>query len=121
MANLADQKVDYIEMPGRDLPGTRAFFEAVFGWTFEDYGPAYTAWNDGRLTGGFYQAEDVPGGGALIVLYAADLEATLEAVRAQGAKISKEIFSFPGGRRFQFIEPSGNELSVWSEDPGAQA
>ena len=114
----ADRKIDYIELPARDLQLAKAFYGSVFGWQFVDYGPEYCAFNDGRLDGGFYQANlnaTTANGSVLVVLYADDLEATLARVREGGGCIVKEIFSFPGGRRFQFADPNGNELAVWSE------
>lgn len=110
-------KIDYVEFAAADLVGTKAFFTEVFGWKFTDYGPAYTAFSGSGLEGGFYSAElrsRHGEGGALIVLYSDDLEGTLEAVRSGGGEICKDIFSFPGGRRFHFLEPSGNELAVWT-------
>lgn len=112
-----DQKIDYLEFAARDLAATRAFFGAAFGWTFEEYGPDYLAFSDGRLDGGFFRADaksTVATGGALVVFYADDLEATLEAVTKAGGSITKTIFTFPGGRRFHFEEPSGNEFAVWA-------
>ena len=113
-----DQKIDYVEFPARDLPATKAFFEIVFGWSFTDYGPEYSAFSDQGLDGGFYKADlsaSTKTGSALIVLYSARLEETLAKVEKAGGRIVKPIFSFPGGRRFHFSEPSGNELAVWSE------
>jgi uncharacterized protein len=115
----ADQTIDYIELPARDLERAKAFYAAVFGWTFEDYGPDYCAFNDGRLDGGFYRAEmqtSTANGSALVVIYASDLEGTRARVLQRGGEIVREIFSFPGGRRFQFADPNGNELAVWSEE-----
>lgn len=112
-------KIDYVEFAAADLVGTKAFFTEVFGWKFTDYGPAYTAFSGSGLEGGFYSTElrsRQGEGGALIVLYSDDLEGTLEAVRSGGGEICKGIFSFPGGRRFHFLEPSGNELAVWTEE-----
>jgi len=106
--------MDYIEFPGTDLPKTKAFYEQVFGWKFTDYGPDYTSFADGRLAGGFSKERQV-GGGPLVVIYAHDLAATEAKVRAAGGQIVKDTFSFPGGRRFHFTDPSGNELAVWSE------
>ncbi len=106
--------VDYIEFGATDIPGTRAFYEAVFGWKFTDYGPGYTSFEDGRLAGGF-TTDMSPGASPLVVLYARDLEGAYAAVAAHGGAIVKEIFTFPGGRRFHFKDPSGNELAVWSE------
>lgn len=113
-----DRRVDYIELPGTDLVATRAFYEAVFGWAFTDYGPRYTSFEDGRITGGFDATREVgpSNHGALIVLFADDLEACQAAVEAQGGQVVQAIFSFPGGRRFHFVDPSGNELAVWSHD-----
>jgi predicted enzyme related to lactoylglutathione lyase len=109
-----DGKIDYIELPGGDLGVTQAFYRRAFGWTFADYGPSYAAFSEG-LDGGFQadaaQAPSAP----LAILYARDLEAMQARVLGAGAAIVKPIFSFPGGRRFHFRDPSGNELAVWSE------
>lgn len=107
-------KIDYIELGATDLELTKNFYRTVFGWTFTDYGPDYTSFTDGRLDGGF-ATQTERGTNPLIVIYATDLEATYEQVKVIGGKISKKIFSFPGGRRFHFTDPSGNELAVWSE------
>ena len=111
-----DGKIDYVEMPGGDLPGTKAFYTAAFGWTFTDYGPEYAAYSEG-LDGGFDAA---PAGGGvpakpLVILYAHDLEAMQAKVEAAGGAVTVPIFSFPGGRRFHFRDPAGNELAGWSE------
>ncbi len=111
-----DRQVDYIEFPALDLAATKAFYTAAFGWKFTDYGPDYTSFEDGRLAGGFEkQAKAGTGGGPLVVIYAADLAAMEARVRAAGGAIVKEIFPFPGGRRFHFTDPSGNQLAVWSD------
>jgi uncharacterized protein len=110
-----DKRIDYIEFPAADIARTRAFYTAVFGWKFTDYGSDYTSFEDGRIAGGFAKVDTVVRGGPLVVMYAADLSAIETAVKAAGGKIVKETFSFPGGRRFQFTDPNGNELSVWSE------
>src|SRR4051812_33255810 len=116
MSNTAnDRRIDYIEFPATDIAGTKKFYQEIFGWKFEDYGPEYTSFQDGRLAGGFWTAPAVARGGVLIVLYASDLEGTEAKIRAAGGQIVKEIFSFPGGRRFHFTDPNGNELAVWSE------
>ena len=114
-AKSNDGRMDYIEFPATDIVKTKTFYEKVFGWEFTDYGPDYTSFADGRLAGGFSKERKPIEGGPLVVVYAQDLAATEQAVRNAGAKISKEIFSFPGGRRFHFIDPNGNELAVWSE------
>lgn len=110
--------IDYIEMPTRDLAATKKFFHALFGWTFTDYGPEYASFDDGRMAGGFYAANktaDVAGGGALIVFYHAGLGQMRDKVKALGGEITKDIFDFPGGRRFQFREPGGGEFAIWAE------
>src|SRR5688500_4359815 len=109
-----DRTIDYIEFPARDLQRAKEFYAAAFGWKFEDYGPDYCAFSDGRLDGGFFRSEQqstTATGAALAVLYATDLEGTLRTVRDHGGRIVKEIFSFPGGRRFHFADPNGNELA----------
>jgi len=114
----AHEKINYIELAAHDLVATKAFFSKAFGWTFEDFGPEYTAFSDEGVDGGFYQAElksVADQGGALVVFYSANLEETLEKVKSAGGVIVKETFSFPGGRRFQFCEPSGNEFAVWTD------
>jgi predicted enzyme related to lactoylglutathione lyase len=112
------EKINYVEYPARNLAATKAFFQKAFGWTFQDYGPEYAAFSDQGLDGGFYKADmaaSTSKGSALIVLYSDRLEETLAKVTAAGGKVVKPIFSFPGGRRFHFTEPSGNELAVWAK------
>jgi len=119
-----ERKIDYIELPARDLDAVQAFYERVFDWKFTDYGPDYRAFTDGRLAGGFYRADlqsTTAAGAALLVLFAADLESTRADVLSSGGTLVKDIFSFPGGRRFQFADPNGNELAVWSDRPGPGA
>lgn len=108
-------QMDYIEFPATDIEATKRFYNAVFGWTFTDYGPNYTSFHDGRLAGGFTMSAKPVKGGALVVLYAQDLAATRRKVVESGGKITIEPFEFPGGRRFHFADPNGNELAVWSE------
>lgn len=112
------EKMNYFEFPAKDLAGTKAFFESVFGWSFTDYGPGYTVFENQGLDGGFFQsdlASSTEKGAALIVFYSSQLEATLAKVEKAGGSILKPIYSFPGGRRFHFAEPSGNEFAVWGE------
>jgi predicted enzyme related to lactoylglutathione lyase len=110
-----DRRIDYIEFPVTDVPAAKRFYGQAFGWTFEDYGPDYASFRDGRLDGGFRKEAAVVTGGPLVVLYARDLEGMAQAIGAAGGRIIRPIFSFPGGRRFHFTDPSGNELAVWSE------
>jgi predicted enzyme related to lactoylglutathione lyase len=109
--------IDYIEMPSRDLAATKRFFSALFGWSFQDYGPDYATFDDGRTTGGFFTSEKTAGvdaGAPLIVFYHLELEKTRTKVVDLGGKITKEIFEFPGGRRFHFREPDGSDFAIWS-------
>jgi len=99
-------------MPAAQMGATKQFYGAVFGWKFEDYGPDYASFHDGRLAGGLARGELKS---VLPVIYASNLAAAVEKVKAAGGVIVKEIFSFPGGRRFHFTDPSGNELAVWSD------
>lgn len=108
-------RIDYIEFPAVDIPKTKAFYTVVFGWKFTDYGPEYTSFEDGRLAGGFYKKDAATAGGPLVVLYSADLAGVQSKVQAAGGAIVKQIFSFPGGRRFHFRDPAGNELAIWSD------
>lgn len=107
--------IDYVEFTVRDLSQAKRFFTAAFGWTFNDYGPAYAGIQGAeREQGGLREGEPASGGGPLVVLYSEDLDVSLAAVRAAGGELTREPFEFPGGRRFQFKDPSGNELAVWA-------
>ncbi len=113
-----DKHVNYVEFPAKNLADTKAFFEKAFDWAFQSWGDEYIAFSNSGLDGGFYRAEktsDSDSGAALVVLYSSEIEATQESVKSAGGVIVKEIFTFPGGRRFHFREPSGNELAVWSD------
>lgn len=115
---MTSVKINYIELPARNLEGTKQFFSDAFGWQFIDYGSDYIAMQNAGLDGGFYRSElvvETAKGSALVVLYSSNLEATLVKVEAAGGQIVKQIFCFPGGRRFHFSDPSGNEYAVWSE------
>ncbi|HEY3777524.1 MAG TPA: VOC family protein [Rhizomicrobium sp.] len=112
----ADGSLDYIELPGSDIPATKHFYAVVFGWSFTDYGPDYAAFQspDGREGGFNAERKVVAGGGPLVVIYANDLDSMEAKVRATGAEIlSREEFT--GGRRFHFRDPNGNEIAVWTK------
>ena len=111
--------IDYVEFSVRDLPEAQRFFAAALGWSFTDYGPTYASFSSAEagIDGGFEQvdAPPSPGGRVLVVLYASDLEATQAKIEAAGGRITKPTYAFPGGRRFHFSGPDGNEMAVWSE------
>lgn len=110
-------KIDYVEFPSTDISLTKAFFTAAFGWSFTDYGPEYVAFSDAGLEGGFFLSDktvSTDNGSALVVLYSDNLEQTQKTVVSAGGSIVKAIFSFPGGRRFHFADPNGNEYAVWT-------
>ena len=107
--------IHYIELKSTDLEKTKKFYSEAFGWTFTDYGATYTAFTNSGLEGGFEFTEEPIQNGVLVVLHHESLEAIREKILHLGAKISIDIFSFPGGKRFQFLDPSGNELAVWTE------
>jgi len=112
----AEQQIDYVEIPVTDPAGARDFFGALFGWSFEAWGDDYISFKDGRLDGGFRRSEvPAPATGVLLIFYSADLERDVTRVQDLGATISQDIFSFPGGRRFHFVDPTGNEYAIWSD------
>lgn len=108
-----NRQIDNIEFAVGSIERSKAFYGAAFGWTFTDYGPTYTEFSDGRLSGGFTTGEVRPGG-PLVILYADELAATRRRIEAAGGTIVRDTFDFPGGRRFHFRDPDGYELAVWS-------
>lgn len=118
---MTKETINYIELPATDIEGTKRFFNEAFGWSFIDYGPDYCSFQGAGLDGGFYRSEQsarTDTGSALVVLYSDDLEASLTTVEQNGGIVIKPIFDFPGGRRFHFSDPSGNEFAIWSESAG---
>ncbi|MGB5235990.1 MAG: VOC family protein [Flavobacteriaceae bacterium] len=112
---MINNHIDYIEFKARDLGIIKDFYSKLFGWKFTDYGPTYCSFSESGINGGFEKTEDPIINGVLIVLYHEDLETIKQEITIKGGEIAKEIFSFPGGRRFHFRDPSGNELAVWSD------
>jgi uncharacterized protein len=110
-----DLQIDYIEFPVKDLNKTKEFYSRLLGWKFEDYGPDYASFHDGRIGGGFYTSPEVKTGGPLVVIYTTDIHGMEKKVVAAGSKIVKPTFEFPGGRRFHFLDPSGHELAIWTD------
>jgi len=110
-------KINYIEIPSKNIEVSKKFFTEVFGWKFVDYGPDYCSFGNEGIDGGFYRADltvSTDTGSALVVLYSSELEATQSKIEESGGKIKRPIFDFPGGRRFHFTDPNGNEYAVWS-------
>ncbi len=115
---MIDKKINYLELPALDFDAIQKFYETVFNWTFTDYGTEYRAFNDGSMDGGFYKSDQhsfTASGAALIVIYSIDLGQLQQLILDNGGTIKKQIFSFPGGRRFHFTDPAGNELAAWSD------
>ena len=114
---LNHHEINYIEFEVSDMRQTQQFYESAFDWKFNDYGPGYAGIqkHGGGEVGGLRLSSEVAAGVPLVILYSSDLDGSLVAVRAAGGKVTKEPFEFPGGRRFHFKDPSGNELAVWSE------
>ena len=112
------EKINYVEFPAQDIKATKDFFSTVFGWSFVDYGPEYCAFSNAGIDGGFFKSNlssSPANGSALIILYSSDLELTQNKIENAGGPIVKSIYSFPGGRRFHFCDPNGNEFAVWSD------
>jgi len=109
-------KINYIELPVIDMAASKVFYTAAFGWSYVDYGPTYAAFEGAGIDGGLDAESDrkPSKNGALVVLHTDKLEAAQQAVEAAGGNITVPIFAFPGGRRFHFTDPSGNELAVWT-------
>jgi len=107
-------RINYIEFRAKDLEAIKKFYSATFGWKFTDYGPDYAAFNDGALDGGFERGKPSGQSSPLVILYSDNLETSLDNIKKNGGSITKPIYSFPGGRRFHFADPAGNELAVWS-------
>lgn len=111
-----EKRIDYVEIPVTDPAAARSFFGALFDWSFEDWGEDYVSFNDGRLDGGFRRAQEpVPAGSVLVIFYSHDLERDRDRVITLGARVNVDIFDFPGGRRFHFIDPTGTEYALWSD------
>ena len=111
---LKHEQVQYIEFLSKDIVRAKKFYSDSFGWKFTDYGPAYTAFEGDYVDGGFTPGEPVKGS-ILVILYSANIETTQDKVKSAGGTIVKDIFNFPGGRRFHFTDLDGYELAVWSE------
>ena len=110
-----NNRIDYIELKANDLEAIKEFYSKVFKWKFKDYGDSYVSFSKSGLRGGFEKSDGVQSSSTLVVLFHKNLEKVQNKIVKAGGKISAETFSFPGGSRFQFLDPSGNELAVWSD------
>lgn len=113
--DFKNNHINYVEFKANDLEKTKQFYTKAFAWAFTDYGPTYSSFSESGLAGGFEQTDCGIVNGALLVLYHKDLDFIKNKTIEAGGKITKDIFSFPGGRRFHFTDPDGNELAVWSD------
>jgi predicted enzyme related to lactoylglutathione lyase len=114
------EKINYVELPASDFVATKAFFGTVFGWTFTAYGDQYLSFDQAGIDGGFYQSDltsTTATGSTLLVFYSERLEETRGKIESAGGRIVQDPFDFPGGRRFHFTDPNGNEFAVWSDQP----
>lgn len=116
-AEPVHHSINYVELNVSDLERAIAFYGGAFGWEFTTYAPVYAGIKgpDGTEVGGLSVSEDLrPAGGPFVILYSEDLDASAQTVRDNGGEVTMEPYAFPGGRRFHFTDPSGNELGVWS-------
>ena len=108
-------KIDYVELASSNIVATSAFLAAAFGWGFVDYGPHYKGFAGAGLDGGIDGSGEGPPAAPLIILKTDDLADATRRVEAAGGVITRPIYGFPGGRRFHFREPGGNQLAIWAE------
>lgn len=112
----AENQINYIEIPVADMQQASEFLARMFGWQFQHWGDDYYSFNDGHIDGGLSKSDKpASAAGVLLVFYSNDLERDVQRVKDLGGTISEDIFSFPGGRRFHFFDPSGNQYAMWSE------
>ncbi|WP_291866259.1 VOC family protein [Maribacter sp.] len=112
---MKNNTIHFIELQATNLDEIKKFYGNTFGWSFTDYGDAYCDFHEAGISGGFAKTDIMTTGGTLVVLYHTNLQEAMDNVINHGGKIWKEIFSFPGGSRFEFIDPSGNKLAVWND------
>jgi predicted enzyme related to lactoylglutathione lyase len=115
MMEMKNNHINYVEFKAKDLVKVKEFYTSCFTWSFTDYGPDYVAFDESGLQGGFEKSEEKIVNGALVILYHQDLKKIKETIIKNGGTISKDIFAFPGGKRFHFVDPAGNELAIWSD------
>lgn len=113
---MQKNKIIYLELPATDVPATKQFYAKLFGWTFQDYGPTYAAFSNSGLEGGFNADPAGRTQAPLTVIETGNIAAMEQKVREAGGTIVTPTFSFPGGRRFHFLDPHGNELAIMQAD-----
>ena len=111
-----ENNIDYVEFKAHDLAKTKQFYTSCFEWRFKDHGTSYMSFSNSGLKGGFERTENNIPKGVLIVLYHANLDLIKNKIIEAGGTITKDAFAFPGGHRFHFEDPSGNELAIWSDE-----
>jgi predicted enzyme related to lactoylglutathione lyase len=107
---------NYVELPAADIAAARTFYAEVFGWDLIDYGPSYSATTSGDVNVGLQGDPAEAPKAPLPVMEVTDIDAALAMVSAAGGTIVQQIFSFPGGKRFQFLDPNGNELAIMQRE-----
>jgi predicted enzyme related to lactoylglutathione lyase len=112
-------RISYVELPVKNVAGVRDFYAKAFGWGFTDFGPDYSATTGGDVDVGLNGSKDQAIAHLLPIVEVQDLEAALDSVTAAGGEVTVPIFAFPGGRRFHFRDPDGNELGVFVNEPDA--
>ena len=110
-----DFTINYVEFGVKAIAETKRFYGEAFGWQFQDWGGDYASFEGAGVDGGFRADDHTTITHPLVILFASDLESALARVEKAGGRILKPIFSFPGGRRFHFADPAGNELAIWSD------
>jgi uncharacterized protein len=109
---MSKNKVAYIELPATNTEEMKAFYGSLFGWSFQDWGPDYTAFSDSGLEGGFHAGEEHRTKAPLVIIETDDIHGMAQEVEKKGGTITLPIFNFPGGRRFHFTDPGGNEVAI---------
>ncbi len=113
---LSMSRINFVELPTSDLAASRRFYSDAFGLSFTDFGPTYSCTMTGDVDLGLQADSAEATAGTLAVIEADDLEGALEAVKKAGGTITRSVFAFPGGRRFHFRDPGGNELAALKAD-----
>lgn len=113
---MAKNHVSYLELPATDVASLKSFYGGVFGWTHQDWGPDYATVHGSGLEIGYNGSDEGKSGNPLAMIETDEIEAVEAQVRAAGGSITQPIFQYPGGRRFHFTDPAGNELAVMQPD-----